>query len=101
MPTFPKRRRATAIVEHPEGILVTLMRYMACALRGGVQPGESDEAAVIRELREETGLAATKVIFLFRYERIIQNTLPALQNCYPTPSLAGRRRTCSQSLVIT
>jgi 8-oxo-dGTP diphosphatase len=69
MHSFPKRRRATAIVEYPEGILVTLMRYMAGSLPGGgVKPGESDEAAVIRELREETGLIAIETVFLFRHE---------------------------------
>ena len=37
----PRRRRATAIVEYPEGILVTVMRYMACGLPGGsIQPGD-------------------------------------------------------------
>ena len=69
MHSFPKRRRATAIVEYPDGILVTLMRYMAGSLPGGgVKPGETDEAAVIRELHEETGLIAVETVFLFRHE---------------------------------
>lgn len=43
MPARPKRKRATAIVEYPEGILLALMRYMAAALPGGgVKPGETD-----------------------------------------------------------
>src|SRR5881398_29149 len=46
-----KRKRATAIVEYADGILLTLMRAMGASLPGGgVKPGESDEAAVIREL---------------------------------------------------
>ena len=69
MHSFPKRRRATAIVEYPDGILVVLMRYMAGSLPGGgVKPGETDEAAMIRELREETGLIAAETVFLFRHE---------------------------------
>jgi 8-oxo-dGTP pyrophosphatase MutT (NUDIX family) len=69
MHSFSKRRRATAIVEYPDGILVTLMRYMAGSLPGGgVKPGETDEAAVVRELCEETGLIAIETLFLFRYE---------------------------------
>jgi NUDIX domain len=62
-----KRKRATAILEYPDGILLTLMRYMAASLPGGgVKPGESDEAAVIRELHEETRLHAIHSVFLFR-----------------------------------
>jgi 8-oxo-dGTP pyrophosphatase MutT (NUDIX family) len=63
-----KRKRATAIVEYSDGILLTLMRFMGASLPGGgVKPGESDEAAVIRELYEETRLRAIQTVFLFRH----------------------------------
>ena len=42
MPSLPKRRRATAIVEYPEGILLALMRYMAAALPGVEVVDEAD-----------------------------------------------------------
>jgi 8-oxo-dGTP diphosphatase len=71
MPPLPKRKRATAIVEYPEGILLALMRYMAAALPGGgVKPGETDEQAVVRELCEETTLTATRAVLLFRYSSL-------------------------------
>ena len=65
----PKRRRATAIIEYPAGILLTHMRGMAPALPGGgIKPGESDEAAVIREVLEETSLQVVHALFLFHFE---------------------------------
>ena len=68
MAPLVKRKRATAIVEYPDGILLTLMRFMGASLPGGgVKPGESDQAAVIRELYEETRLLAIQTVFLFRH----------------------------------
>jgi ADP-ribose pyrophosphatase YjhB (NUDIX family) len=70
----PRRRRATAIVEYPDGILVTVMRYMACGLPGGsIQPGEAEEVVVVRELREETCLIAEQAILLFHYETAVSD----------------------------
>lgn len=70
----PRRRRATAIVEYPEGILVTVMRYMACGLPGGsIQPDEAEEIVVVRKLHEETGLIAEQVILLFHYETSVSD----------------------------
>lgn len=71
MAPLTKRKRATAIVVYPEGILLAVMRHMAPALPGGgVKPGETDEAAVRREVLEETGLHAQTVQFLFRHQSL-------------------------------
>jgi 8-oxo-dGTP pyrophosphatase MutT (NUDIX family) len=90
MHSFPKRRRATAIVEYPDGILVTLMRYMAVSLPGGgVKPDETDEAAVVRELREETGLIATETVFLFRHESTARDHAVYWVRAEGTPAPCG------------
>jgi 8-oxo-dGTP pyrophosphatase MutT (NUDIX family) len=69
MPPLQKRRRATAIIEYPQGLLLAKMRTMAAMLPGGgVHPGESDEHAVIREVAEETGLRVQRAHLLFEYE---------------------------------
>jgi 8-oxo-dGTP diphosphatase len=63
-----KRRRGTAIVETPEGILVVSGRGKFYILPGGgANKGESRTEAAVRELKEETGLIATDVRFLFRH----------------------------------
>ena len=51
------RRRGTAIVEFPEGILVVSQGSEYFMLPGGgANKGESRRKAAIRELKEETGL---------------------------------------------
>jgi 8-oxo-dGTP pyrophosphatase MutT (NUDIX family) len=73
MPLITKRRRASAIVERPEGILLVLMRHMGAMLPGGgVKSGEADHDAALRELNEETGLIADHAVFLFQYESAAQ-----------------------------
>ena len=63
-----KRRRGTAIVETPRGILVTSGRSKLFLLPGGgANKGETRTVAAIRELKEETGLTANYVKLLFRY----------------------------------
>jgi 8-oxo-dGTP diphosphatase len=63
-----RRRRGTAIVETNHGILVTSGHGRVFILPGGAaNRGESRLQATIRELKEETGLDAYDVKYLFRY----------------------------------
>jgi len=60
------RRRGTAIVDTPEGILVVRERNKFFTLAGGgARKHESRRETAIRELKEETGLAAKTCIYLF------------------------------------
>jgi len=62
------RRRGTAIVETPKGILVASGRKKLFLLPGGgASKWESRRKAAIRELREETGLKAYSWKYLFAY----------------------------------
>ena len=89
MTPLVKRKRATAIVEYSNGILLTLMRFMGASLPGGgVKPGETDEAAVIRELYEETRLRAMQTVFLFRHTTLANEhaVFWVLADGHPQPS---------------
>jgi 8-oxo-dGTP diphosphatase len=63
-----KRRRGTAIVDTPAGILVVSRDDRTFYLPGGgAERGETRRDAAIRELKEETNLAAADCVFLFEY----------------------------------
>ncbi len=75
MQTIKRRRRGTAIVETPIGILVVAGRRKLYILPGGgANIGESRTKAAVRELKEETGLIATKVKFLFSHVGNVQES---------------------------
>ncbi len=75
MQTIKRRRRGTAIVETPIGILVVAGRRKLYILPGGgANIGESRTKAAVRELKEETGLIATKVRFLFSHVGNVQES---------------------------
>lgn len=62
------RKRGTAYVETSNGVLVVSVDGKTFSLPGGEpRKGESRKRATIRELKEETGLIATKCDYLFEY----------------------------------
>jgi 8-oxo-dGTP diphosphatase len=64
------RKRGTAIIDTPQGILVVRQGQARFLLPGGgVKNSESRLEAAVRELREETGLFAYEVHFLFEYHQ--------------------------------
>lgn len=63
-----KRRRGTAIVDTPQGVLIVAGKSGRFLLPGGAaEKGESRKAATIRELQEETTLETVSIQFLFSY----------------------------------
>ena len=63
------RDRATCVVLRDGKLLLVAdhtMKYMLPG--GGVDPGETIEAAAVRELLEETGLVATRTAHLYVFE---------------------------------
>ena len=66
--TVHKRLRGTALVELPQGILLVSANGDRFSLPGGgAEKQESGEQAAVRELREETGLKAVSVQYLFKH----------------------------------
>jgi 8-oxo-dGTP diphosphatase len=66
------RRRGTAIVDTPDGILVVSLdgrRFLTPG--GGAHRDESRQDAAIRELEEETGLKGVDATFLFEFTGVI------------------------------
>lgn len=70
-----ERRRGTALVETPDGILVVSEGARWYSLPGGgAGPDESGEHAAARELREETCLKRSKSSFLFEHRGTIRRS---------------------------
>ncbi|QBX63342.1 NUDIX domain-containing protein [Dehalococcoides mccartyi] len=68
MSKVSRRRRGTAIVETPEGILVTAGGSKVYLLPGGgANKHETRMQAAMRELKEETGLEPYSVKYLFHH----------------------------------
>jgi 8-oxo-dGTP diphosphatase len=64
MQTINIRRRGTAIIEIPISILVVAGRRKVYSTRCWGEYGESKTKAAVRELKDESGLIATKVRYL-------------------------------------
>lgn len=63
-----KRRRGTAIVDTPAGVLIVAGKSGRFSLPGGAtEKGESRKAATVRELKEETCLDTISIQYLFSY----------------------------------
>jgi 8-oxo-dGTP diphosphatase len=66
------RRRGTAIVDTDDGILVVSKDGRIFTLPGGgARPSESRHEAAIRELKEETGLDAVDLVYLFDFKGVM------------------------------
>jgi ADP-ribose pyrophosphatase YjhB (NUDIX family) len=69
-----KRRRGTLIVDTPKGILVVSHNNKTYGLPGGgVELGENQKQATIRELKEETTLEASHIEFFLTLKPSLTN----------------------------
>jgi 8-oxo-dGTP pyrophosphatase MutT (NUDIX family) len=73
------RQRATAVVVRNDRVLLVLLVSDAAGIfmlpGGGVEPGERPEAAVVRELCEETGLIATRTEYQLSWDSAVNRHL--------------------------
>ncbi len=87
-----RRRGVTAIVINGGRILITKRHWIPFIPHHGfwtfpagkVERGEKDDAAVYRELREETGLRRTDLELLGRYARVMKVDLKRKDRVYNT-----------------
>ena len=65
------RDRATCVLIRDGKLLLVAIHTLKYLLPGGgVDPGETIEAAAVRELFEETGLVATRAEYLYAFETV-------------------------------
>jgi 8-oxo-dGTP pyrophosphatase MutT (NUDIX family) len=98
----PRRERAPltvlqAVVVADQGVLLALRNDLRGweLPGGGALPGESDEAALVREVREETGLAVEVVAHVGDYRR--SGFRPHLARVYRCRARGGALRTSAET----
>ena len=89
-----------AVVEGPEGVLLTVRQDLrGWELPGGnLEPGEAEEAALVREVLEETGLCVEIVGLVGEYRRT--GFLPHRARVYRCRRLSGELRLSQETPVV-